>query len=115
MPTQPPGLPPPPDEALAKAAEVEDALPRPSHKAATLMLRAGVDPHRVGTARPTARLGHDHGGDVRSCRDRGPGGWGVKKIGPHPWEPSRVADSLRTPLGSAPAANEDKCPKLPEN
>ena len=39
----------------------------------------------------------------------------VNKIGPQPSEPSPVADRLRTSLGPAPAANEDACPKVPEN
>ena len=83
------------------------------HTAATLMLRAGVDPHRVQRvlrhASVTTTTGTYAHLAIEDLRDA------VNKIGPQPSEPSPVADSLRASLGSAPAANEDACPKAPEN
>ena len=83
------------------------------HTAATIMLRAGVDPHRVQRvvrhASVTTTTGTYAHLAIEDLRDA------VSKIGPQPSEPSPVADRLRTSVGTAPAVNEDTCPKVPEN
>src|SRR2546422_2535001 len=74
--------------------------------------RAGVDPHRVqrvlrhaSVTTTTSTYAHLAIEDLRET---------VNKIGPQPSEPSPVADSSGTSLGSAPAVNEDARPKVPE-
>ena len=83
------------------------------HTAATLMLRAGVDPHRVQRvlrhASVTTTTGTYAHLAIEDLRDA------VSKIGTQQPEPSPVADSLRTSLQTGPAASEDGCPKGPEN
>jgi len=83
------------------------------HTAATLMLRAGVDPHRVQRvlrhASVTTTTGTYAHLAIEDLRDA------VNRIAPQPSEPSPVADRLRTSLGSGSAANEDACPKVPES
>src|SRR5205807_3632591 len=83
------------------------------HTAATLMLRARVDPHRVQRvlrhASVTTTTGTYAHLAIEDLRDA------VSKIGPQPLEPSPFADRLRTSVATAPAVNEDTCPKVPEN
>jgi len=83
------------------------------HTAATLMLRAGVDPHRVQRvlrhASVTTTTGTYAHLAIEDLRDA------VSKIGRQPPEPSPFADRLRTSLGNGSASNEDTCPKVPEN
>ena len=84
------------------------------HTAATLMLRAGVDPHRVQRvlrhASVTTTTGTYAHLAIEDLRDA------VSKIGsPQPSERSPFADRLRTSLKTGSVANEDTCPKVPEN
>ncbi len=84
------------------------------HTAATLMLRAGVDPHRVQRvlrhASVTTTTGTYAHLAIEDLRDA------VSKIGsPQPSERSPFADRLRTSLKTGSVANEDACPKVPEN
>ena len=71
-----------------------------------------MDPHRVqrvlrhaSVTTTTSTYAHLAIEDLRET---------VNKIGPQPSEPSPVADSSGTSLGSAPAVNEDARPKVPE-
>ena len=84
------------------------------HTAATLMLRAGVDPHRVQRvlrhASVTTTTGTYAHLAIEDLRDA------VSKIGSQQSsERSPFADRLRTSLNNGSAANGDACPKVPEN
>jgi hypothetical protein len=72
-----------------------------------------VDPHRVQRvlrhASVTTTTGTYAHLAIEDLRDA------VSKIGPRPLEPAPFADRLRTSLGNASAANENTCPKVPEN
>ena len=82
------------------------------HTAATLMLRAGVDAHRVqrvlrhsSVTTTTGTYAHLGIEDLREA---------VSKIGPQPLDPSPFADRLRTGLGVGQAANDEIPRQMPQ-